>query len=62
MTALRYVYAPTFNRVDIFIFIKHKDFFLLCHQLHIVYITRALITGGQRGDRVQQAFGTTRAT
>lgn len=38
MTALRYVYAPTFNRVDIFIFIKHEAFFSFVspasHSLH----------------------------
>lgn len=38
MTALRYVYAPTFNRGDIFIFIKHEAFFSFVspasHSLH----------------------------
>lgn len=38
-----------------------KHFFLLCHQLHIVYITRALITraltGGQRATVCRRRLG-----
>lgn len=38
MTALRYVYEPTFNRGDSFIFIKHEAFFSFVspasHSLH----------------------------